>query len=45
MNEIMENIFVMVFVSLFEGYRDEVVLSVFDYNFVLYLNYNLFSMY
>lgn len=45
MNEIMENIPAMVPIPLFEGHRDEAVLSVLDYNSVLYLNYNLPSMY
>lgn len=45
MNEIMENIPAMVPIPLFEGHRDEAVLSVLDHNSVLYLNYNLPSMY
>lgn len=45
MNEIMENIPAMVPIPLFEGHRDEAVLSVLNYNSVLYLNYNLPSMY
>lgn len=45
MNEIMENIPAMVPIPVFEGHRDEAVLSVLDHNSVLYLNYNLPSMY